>query len=97
MWTSCTHLTTAVAPCSKHAFTATGTGTITVSLVRSVDVLRLQVRDDGIGMVDAAVDTQRASIGLRLVASLADQLDGSLNLRSAGGLIATVEFPAHAQ
>lgn len=77
----------------KHAFKAHG-GSIVVSLGHNGGRLVLQVRDDGVGMAEDEINADRGSIGLSLVASLADQLDGTLQLRSLGGLVAIVDFPA---
>ncbi|MET0533969.1 MAG: histidine kinase dimerization/phosphoacceptor domain -containing protein [Steroidobacter sp.] len=81
----------------KHAFPERGDGTITVSLLHDGPSLTLRVRDDGVGMSDAELAAEHDSIGLQLVASLADQLDGTWRLESDRGLVATVNFPALAE
>jgi len=83
-----------VTNCLKHAFAGRAAGVVTVSLVRSGEPLALQVRDNGVGMSDASISQERESIGLQLVTSLTDQLNGKLQIRSDGGLIVTVQFPS---
>jgi len=77
----------------KHAFPQGRSGSITVSLAQHDQTLQLRVRDDGVGMTKAAMGAEHPSIGLQLVASLTDQLDGTLEMHSAAGLIVTITFP----
>jgi two-component sensor histidine kinase len=58
----------------KHAFHGRDGGTIEVSLSATGDWLTLAVRDDGLGM--PAVSPGRASLGMALIRSLSDQLEG---------------------
>lgn len=80
----------------KHAFPLDRRGTIAVSLARSADSISLQVRDDGVSMHTKEFNESN-SIGLKLVASLVAQLDGLLDIRASGGVIATIRFPAYVQ
>jgi len=86
-----------VTNCIKHAFPNATTGTVAVSLVRRGNSMTLQVRDDGVGMSDVELAAERDSIGLQLVASLTDQLDGTLRVSSEEGLAVTIEFPVSAE
>jgi PAS domain S-box-containing protein len=70
----------------KHAFPLDRTGAISVELVVEPGVAyRLVVADDGVGLPDDLVVHDAPSLGLQLVASLADQLRGTLDVESARG------------
>lgn len=79
----------------KHAFPQDRTGTVRISMKPIGDsTLRLAVADDGVGASDHVVNAKRDSIGLLLVASLADQLNGQFQMINGDtGTIAGVEFP----
>ena len=81
----------------KHAFPDGRTGTVRV-LVHSRDGrISVEVRDDGVGSPpEIGIDTAR-SVGLRLVRSLSQQIEGSVQLRSHHGpdqgTRVTLDFP----
>jgi two-component sensor histidine kinase len=78
----------------KHAFPGERTGTIRVALARAdARTLRLDITDDGIGMPEFIANAERESIGLHLVVSLADQLNGKLQVVTERGVAVTLEFP----
>jgi two-component sensor histidine kinase len=69
----------------KYAFPKGKGGEISVSIRREEKTLTVIVRDDGIG-IPPDFDWQNApSLGLRLVNSLVDQLDGTVELDRASG------------
>ncbi len=78
---------------AKHAFPGDRTGVVGVLLRREGERLALVVQDDGIGIPES-IDAARAkSFGLRLVRSLARQLDATLSLeRLAPGSRITLAF-----
>ena len=78
----------------KHAFANGRAGTITVNLEQRAGArAMLEIRDDGPGL-PAQFDPRRSrSLGMGIVQSLAAQLGGEVNLRSAGGTIAQIVFP----
>jgi PAS domain S-box-containing protein len=78
----------------KHAFPGDRGGTIHVTLKHNgPDRVRLTVSDNGIGM--QACGTQvTASVGLQLVSTLSEQLDGQMQILGLDGTSVTVEFPA---
>ncbi len=64
----------------KHAFPADMQGTITVKLERRPDRYELSVTDDGVGFPEDLDFTQTESLGMQLVVTLAEQLEGSIEL-----------------
>lgn len=87
-------ITELVSNALKHAFPDRRTGEIEIEL-KPVDKhqLQLRVRDNGIGVPEGfKVETAR-SMGMRLVADLAKQLGGNLNLESNNGTSVTITFP----
>jgi glucose-6-phosphate-specific signal transduction histidine kinase len=70
----------------KHAFPGTRTGTIGIDLCREQDRrLSLSVRDDGVGVPDDLDVRCAKSLGLRLVSTLVDQLEGTVEVQRNGG------------
>lgn len=77
----------------KHAFPQLRRGIILVALRRlDATALQLSVTDDGVGMHDFDVAVERDSIGLSLVASLADQLNGKWRVAGEAGTSVFVDF-----
>ncbi len=80
----------------KHAFPADRAGTIRVELARAEgNRVRLVVADDGQGMEPSA-SKRSDSLGLRLVATLAQQLDGVLVTTEQPSMRVEVTFPLEA-
>jgi two-component system, sensor histidine kinase PdtaS len=78
----------------KHAFPGGRGGRIGVELKRLGDGLaRLTVEDDGVGFGDALPFGSTTTMGMRLAASLAGQVGGSLRLEDADRTRITIEFP----
>jgi PAS domain S-box-containing protein len=77
----------------QHAFPGGGPGTIAVVLRGAAHQVALSVRDSGVGF-PPAFDVGRAdSLGLKLVAMLTKQLDGTLTQACEGGTTLTLAFP----
>jgi two-component sensor histidine kinase len=76
----------------KYAFT--GNGVIKVSLQEtSLDQLTLIIADNGIGMpVDENNQIRKISMGMMLMETLSEQLDGTLNIQSRNGVTITINF-----
>ncbi|WP_421877837.1 tetratricopeptide repeat-containing sensor histidine kinase [Marinoscillum sp.] len=75
----------------KYAFKEKKEGKLHISLKRlSGDLLDLQVKDDGIGLPEHALDTTTKSLGLRLINILTKQLKGEMTYQFEGG--ATFQF-----
>lgn len=78
----------------KHAFPAGRRGQIRVRLEKEDDItMRLMVSDDGIGLPPGMTPTFTPSLGLKLVAALAAQLDGKFSLETRQGTVASLTFP----
>ncbi len=69
----------------KHAFPSDREGTITISSRYDDKVLSLAIRDDGIGLPPDLDWKNPESLGLRLVNSLVDQLEGTIELGKEKG------------
>ncbi|MEI9938694.1 MAG: PAS domain S-box protein [Pseudomonadota bacterium] len=78
----------------KHAFPGGRHGTIRVELAR-VDGgrLRLRVADDGIGFPEGFEIREQKSLGLRLIGTLAKQLDATLSSSGSDGAAFELTFP----
>ena len=86
-------LTELVSNCLKHAFSDQQPGEITISLQSGDDGnWRLGVSDNGVGLPDNFDPRKTESLGLKLVISLADQLQAQLDIESANGTSFTLHF-----
>jgi PAS domain S-box-containing protein len=82
-----------VSNCLKHAFPQRQVGHIWVTLGRRPDgKLRLQVRDNGVGLPDAVALHTVNSFGLQLVGILREQLHATLELQRHPGTTVTITF-----
>ncbi|MDO9036245.1 MAG: PAS domain S-box protein, partial [Methanoregula sp.] len=74
----------------KHAFPNGRTGTLSITVREEDKALYLTIKDDGIG-VPADFDWRNAeTLGLRLVCSLVEQLDGTIELDRSVGTAFTI-------
>lgn len=64
----------------KYAFPGERQGTITVNLERRGGLYELSVMDDGVGFPEDIDFTRTESLGMQLVVTLAEQLEGSVEL-----------------
>jgi two-component sensor histidine kinase len=79
----------------KHAFNERDGGHIKVQVTReSPATLLLAIRDDGIGFDIAASAPDQSGLGRSLIEAFVRQLRGELDVRSDGGTIVQVRFPA---
>jgi PAS domain S-box-containing protein len=77
----------------KHAF-PTGAGTIRIELRRVADnLIFLCVSDDGVGIPPGFDPARSSSLGMQLVVTLAEQLDGWLEIDRAPGAAFRITFP----
>jgi two-component sensor histidine kinase len=84
-------LNEAISNAIKHAFT--GNGTILVSLQQTAEQqLTLVVADNGKGFPADGGTPPKKSMGMMLMKTLTEQLEGTLNIQSHNGVIITVNF-----
>ncbi|WP_142848324.1 sensor histidine kinase [Telmatospirillum sp. J64-1] len=72
----------AVSNSLKHAFPERQNGRIAVRLHRQGSDIVVEVEDDGIGFSSEVRQGKKSNLGLRLIRSLAAQLDGALTLEN---------------
>ncbi len=78
----------------EHAFTAGQTGLVRVTLKREGDKHVLTVRDDGRGLAEGFDPDAGDSLGLKIVRTMAAQLNGDFTIRGAErGSLCTLHFP----
>jgi PAS domain S-box-containing protein len=76
----------------KHAFPSGRTGRISVQIKSEDGSCHLIVRDDGVGLPDDLDLEKSTSIGMQVLSSLAEQIDGTLTTISGPGVTATLTF-----
>jgi len=69
----------------KHAFPGGRKGTITIECTQKEDLLTIRYHDNGIGIPGGFDWRHSESLGLRLVNSLVDQLDGTIETEAGEG------------
>lgn len=78
----------------KHAFQARDGGRIEIQVTEEAEEIRLEVRDDGVGIPAVIEEGPRKGVGLDIVASLVQtDLRGEFQLRNDRGTVATIRFP----
>ncbi len=78
----------------KHAFVGKKQGTIEIFAVQENGLVRITVRDDGIGLPEDIDIGKTTSLGLKLVRTLVQhQLKGTLTMHSHPGTETILEFP----
>ncbi len=76
----------------KYAFPDDRKGTIFITLASTNGGYMLRVADDGVGLPDDFDFASTDSLGMQLVNTLVDQLDGTIDIDSSDGTKFTVEF-----
>ncbi|HEX4836718.1 MAG TPA: GAF domain-containing protein [bacterium] len=78
----------------EHAFPGRSGGQVTITLTLGRDALRLEVRDDGVGLPEDFSPDRSADLGLQIVRTLVqDDLKGRISLTNAGGVRAVITMP----
>jgi two-component sensor histidine kinase len=78
----------------KHAFDPEQQGTIAIRLDRAAERYVLTVQDDGRGLPAEFDAATSASLGVRIMQNLAQQLGGELTFQPGKGAAARIAFPA---
>jgi two-component sensor histidine kinase len=76
----------------KHAFYERTEGNIWISIHSTGPISHMKIKDDGIGADLTFDELKEDSLGLELVDSLTDQLDGKLELNTENGFEYSFEF-----
>ncbi|MDR3668589.1 MAG: histidine kinase dimerization/phosphoacceptor domain -containing protein [Ignavibacteriaceae bacterium] len=79
----------------KHAFPGNRTGTITLSLTKFSRKNKLVISDNGIGLPEKMDVANNNSFGLLLINTLADQLNGTLEVIRKQGTKFIINFPVN--
>jgi two-component system, sensor histidine kinase PdtaS len=78
----------------EHAFPGRSRGQVTVTLAAGRDALRVEVRDDGVGLPEDFSPQRSSDLGLQIVRTLVqDDLKGRFSLTNAGGVRAVITMP----
>jgi two-component sensor histidine kinase len=76
----------------KHAFQETKEPNISITLTKKDGYIELVMRDNGMGATFDNLN-QNAGIGMSLIQSLVDQIEGTYSFEVKNGLAFTLEFP----
>jgi two-component sensor histidine kinase len=77
----------------KYAFADRNEGSVTVRMEQHSDYCVLEVRDDGIGFPENFAPEEVESLGIELVHTLTEQLDGELTMENKDGAYVRVSWP----
>jgi two-component sensor histidine kinase len=81
----------------KHAFPGKSKGEITIALEADNGRIKIAVKDNGVGLT-ADLDFRRTeSLGLQLVMTLVEQLEGAIDLHREGGTEFVITFASEKQ
>lgn len=76
----------------EHAFPDGQSGLVSVSVKDLGKRFKLVVKDDGVGIPKDILESERSSLGITLVQSLADQLEADLEITNGTGTTVTLIF-----
>lgn len=78
----------------EHAFPGRSHGQVVIVLMLGPEALRVEVRDDGVGLPEGFSPDRSADLGLQIVTTLVqDDLKGRIWFTSAGGARAVITVP----
>ena len=81
-----------VSNCLKYAFPANKKGTLKIIFKKENDNFMLTVKDDGVG-IPADIDVKKTdTLGLTLIRSLVEQIEGNLTINNAHGTEVNIMF-----
>jgi two-component system, sensor histidine kinase PdtaS len=76
----------------KYAFPGNRLGEISIKMRETGETIELIIRDNGVGMVEAAEDTCIDSLGLQLMRGLIEEISGQIQFENNNGTIITITF-----
>ena len=76
----------------KHAFNGYDKGEIKIILEKNMDTYTLTVKDNGIGLPDGFNYEETSSLGILLINSLVNQIEGKMTVKVNGGTMVIIEF-----
>ena len=86
-------LNEAITNCIKYAFPNNENGNITVSFTKEDDEhILLTIADNGVGITKAVDASPKKSLGMQLMQTLSEQLDGNMEIVNKNGIIIKVCF-----
>ncbi len=78
----------------EHAFPGRAAGRVVITLSEGRDAIRVEVRDDGVGLPEDFSPARSADLGLQIVRTLVQEdLKGRLSLTTAHGARAVITMP----
>ena len=77
----------------KHAFSGIENPEIVIRLQREEDCITLELEDNGVGMPADMDFSDPQTLGMQLIRSLVDQLNGELEVSSRNGTLYRMRFP----
>lgn len=87
-------VTEAITNSVKHAFKGDVQGTISINFEHGQDGYAVTVRDNGPGIPDDFKPESSASLGFKIMQSLATQLDGQVTFSGGTGMATRLVFPS---
>ena len=79
----------------KYAYLGRAQGKLSIRIVSSGEDFLLEVSDDGPGLVPEAIAGSKSGLGLSIVRSLVEQLDGALEIDTGKGARFSLSFKRH--
>jgi|GEM_PF-1163970 len=76
----------------KHAFQDVDTPRLNVSLTSEDEVFTLLIRDNGIGVKDGFSLDSQSTLGIEIITTLIDQIDGELSVYNDAGACFLIKF-----
>jgi PAS domain S-box-containing protein len=80
----------------KYAFPEKREGMIGILMTQEGRRVTLIVRDNGVGLPSQVDITTSATLGIRLIKALSDQLDGTVDFKNDNGLVCSLSFESQA-
>ncbi len=82
-----------VVNCYKHAFPEDHAGQINIELRQEEENAHVAISDNGVGLPDDFDLQRQQSLGIKLIQTLSNQLEGTMSLQSENGTHFNITFP----